>query len=173
MRNIWIAAGALTFMSSGLVAQTVETVSVMAQAETTPVATLDDAADDPAIWRNRRNPDQSLIIGTDKRAGIHVYELNGKSVGFTPSPRLNNVDLRSKVKFGRKSVVIVAASDRADEANAKIALFTLDTKARALVPLTSLPVGPGEATVCACGSVSVTKPFSGSLFSKMAGLIRC
>ena len=74
------------------------TATVMAKAETTPVGTADDAADDPAIWRHPTDPAKSLIIGTDKRAGIHVYDMTGKAIGFTASPRLNNVDLRSNVK---------------------------------------------------------------------------
>ncbi len=41
--------------------------------------------------------------------------------------------------------VIVAASDRADTANAHVALFTLDTVARRLVPMGRYPVGAGEA----------------------------
>ena len=118
------------------------TASVTAKLETQPVATMDDAADDPAIWRNAANPAQSLIIGTDKRAGIHVYDLQGRQVGFTPSPRLNNVDLRD---LGGSIGVIVAASDRQDLSQAQMALFRLDTSAKTLVPLVTLPVGPGEA----------------------------
>ena len=121
------------------------TATVMAKAETTPVGTADDAADDPAIWRHPTDPAKSLIIGTDKRAGIHVYDMTGKAIGFTASPRLNNVDLRSNVKVNGKDAVLVAASDRRDEKNAAIALFTLDTTARKLVPLINLPVGIGEA----------------------------
>ncbi len=122
-----------------------KTLGVAAKAETQPVATLDDAADDPAIWRNAADPAKSLIIGTDKRAGIHVYDLAGKSVSFTPSARLNNVDLRADVMLGGEKVVLVAASDRADDANAKMALFRLDTAAGKLLPLATLPVGSGEA----------------------------
>lgn len=113
---------------------------VAAVAETDPVDTAADAADDPAIWRNRRNPAASLVIGTDKKAGIHVYDLSGKRLGFTPAARLNNVDLR---EIGGR--VIAAASDRADEAQAHVALFTLDTVAKKLVPIGRYPVGAGEA----------------------------
>jgi 3-phytase len=120
-------------------------VSIPAKAETTPVGTEEDAADDPAIWRNAADPATSLIIGTDKRAGIHVYDLAGKQVSFTPSPRLNNVDLREGVTIGGKQAVLVAASDRQDEANAQMAMFQLDTVAQKLVPLTTVPVGKGEA----------------------------
>jgi 3-phytase len=113
---------------------------VAALAETDPVDTAADAADDPAIWRNRRNPADSLVIGTDKKAGIHVYALSGKRLSFTPAARLNNVDLREN--GGR---AIAAASDRADLSLAHVALFTLDTVAKTLVPMGRYPVGPGEA----------------------------
>lgn len=127
------------------VASTPETANIPAKAETTPVGTEDDAADDPAIWRNAADPAKSLVIGTDKKAGIHVYDLSGKQVSFTASPRLNNVDLREDVPLGGKPAILVAASDRQDEANARMALFTLDTAAQKLLPLTSIPVGKGEA----------------------------
>ena len=113
---------------------------VAASAETDPVDTAHDAADDPAIWRNAKDPAQSLVIGTDKKAGIHVYDMTGKRVSFTPAARLNNVDLREVE--GR---VIAVASDRADVAQAHVALFTLDTSTRRLVPMGRYPVGPGEA----------------------------
>lgn len=121
------------------------TATVTAKVETQPVATLDDAADDPAIWRNAANPAESLVIGTDKRAGIHVYDLSGRQMSSTPSPRLNNVDLRDNVMIGRQAGVLVAASDRQDIANARMALFQLNTSAKALVPLASIAVGGGEA----------------------------
>ncbi|MDD1452916.1 phytase [Sphingomonas sp. H160509] len=118
----------------------VEAPTVAATAETDPVDTAADAADDPAIWRNAADPAKSLVIGTDKKAGIHVYSLTGKRLSFTPAARLNNVDLRD---VGTR--VIAAASDRADIATAHVSLFTLDTAAAKLVPIGRFPVGPGEA----------------------------
>ena len=125
--------------------KTLVTFEVPAKVETQPVATADDAADDPAIWRNAADPAKSLVVATDKRAGIHVYDLAGGKVSFTPSPRLNNVDLRSDVDLGGTKSVLVAASDRQDEANAKMALFRLDMAAGKLLPLATIPVGTGEA----------------------------
>jgi 3-phytase len=119
----------------------VTTASVMAKGETTAVATANaDAADDPAIWRNAADPAQSLIIGTDKKAGLYVYGLDGRVRDFIDAGRVNNVDL---ISHGGR--VIVAASDRNDEANAKIALFALDTATAKLAPLGSVPGGAGEA----------------------------
>ena len=94
---------------------------VYAAAETAPVASLDDAADDPAIWLHPDDPAKSLIIGTDKQAGLYVYDLSGAVKQFLPAGRPNNVDLRQGVALpdGWRGD-LAAASDRADDT---IALF--------------------------------------------------
>ena len=63
-------------------------------AETQPVRSIGDAADDPAIWFNAKDPSKSLIFGTDKGKGIHVYDLNGKELSFSKLGATNNIDLR-------------------------------------------------------------------------------
>ncbi len=140
MRTLPFAAVLLAGCATTSAPVAVEAPMVGATAETDPVDTAADAADDPAIWRNASDPAKSLVIGTDKKAGIHVYSLTGKRLSFTPAARLNNVDLRD---LGGR--VIAAASDRADVNTAHVSLFTLDTTAAKLVPLGRFPVGPGEA----------------------------
>ncbi|WP_107045369.1 phytase [Sphingomonas sp. STIS6.2] len=140
MRGLPLVALILAGCATTSVPQTATAPLVAATAETDPVDTAADAADDPAIWRNPADPAKSLVIGTDKKAGIHVYSLAGKRLSFTPADRLNNVDLRT---VGTR--VIAAASDRADVDVAHVALFALDTAAARLVPLGRFPVGPGEA----------------------------
>ncbi|MGB3469326.1 MAG: phytase [Erythrobacter sp.] len=116
-------------------------VTVTAIAETVPVGTVnEDAADDPAIWRNTADPGKSLIVGTDKKGGLYVYNLAGEQLSFLPSPGLNNVDL-VELKDGR---VLVTASDRSDLANAHIHLSLLDTDEAGLEPVGRVAVGPGE-----------------------------
>lgn len=116
--------------------------SVMAAGETEPVGTARaDAADDPAIWRNAANPQASLIIGTDKKAGLHIYDLEGRSRFFDGAGLLNNVDLADMGERG----VIVVASDRNDPLKARLRLYRLDPVAPALVPLGSVDAGQGEA----------------------------
>jgi len=116
--------------------------AVTAVAETEPVGTAAaDAADDPAIWRNPVDPAASLIVATDKKAGLHVYGLDGKSRFFDPSGRLNNVDL---AEMGAQDVIVVA-SDRNDPLVAKLRLYRLDTGASKLVPLGVVDGGKGEA----------------------------
>lgn len=115
---------------------------VLAIGETTAVATANaDAADDPAIWRNPTDPAQSLIVGTDKKAGLYVYGLDGKVRDFAPAGQVNNVALAGTID-GR---VIVVASDRNDRAQAMIALYTLDPTTAKLTALGKAPAGPGEA----------------------------
>jgi len=116
-------------------------VSVVASGETEPVGTVnEDAADDPAIWRNAANPLQSLIVATDKKAGLYVYGLDGEVRSFIDAGAVNNVDL---VELG-DGTVFVAASDRIDPANSHISTFTLDTESGELTPIVRLPSGAGE-----------------------------
>lgn len=98
--------------------------------ETAPMAHAGDAADDPAIWRNPAQPAASLIIGTDKQGGLHLYDLNGRSIQFAPDGKMNNVDLREGFRLGGKEVVLVTASDRTNKA---VAIYRLDTAAPRLV----------------------------------------
>ena len=117
-------------------------VSVYAVAETEPVGTAnEDAADDPAIWRNAADPAASLIVATDKKGGLYVYGLDGKVRHFLARAGLNNVDL---VDMGGDGI-IVFASDRSELANGKIALFRLDPVAATLASVATLSAGPGEA----------------------------
>jgi 3-phytase len=123
------------------VADATPTASVTASGETAAVATANaDAADDPAIWRNPADPAASLIIGTDKKAGLYVYGLDGKVRDFADAGRVNNVDV---IDAGGR--VIVAASDRNDKTQARVALFSLDPATAKLTSLGSVAAGAGEA----------------------------
>ena len=116
-------------------------VPVMAAGETVPVGTVnEDAADDPAIWRNAANPAASLIVATDKKAGLYVYGLDGQIRSFNNAGAVNNVDLVEMPD----GMVLVAASDRADLLNSHIATFTLNTVTGELTTRERIPSGPGE-----------------------------
>ena len=52
--------------------------TIRSRFETQPVPSSGDAADDPAIWANASDPSQSLIVGTDKKSGLHLYDMQGK-----------------------------------------------------------------------------------------------
>lgn len=146
--TIALAAGGCERARQGPVPQA--TAMVEATAETDPVGTSnEDAADDPAIWRNAADPAASLIVATDKKAGLYVYGLDGKVRSFDAGGRLNNVDL---IDLGERGI-LVAASDRNDEANARLRLYRLDPAAARLAPLATVVAGKGEAYgVCLASS---------------------
>ena len=63
--------------------------------ETVPVPSCGDAADDAAIWIHPDAPERSLVLATDKRSGILVYDLAGRQRQYLPEGNFNNVDLRT------------------------------------------------------------------------------
>jgi 3-phytase len=97
--------------------------SVFAAVETEPVMSAWDAADDPAIWIHPTDPSRSLVIGTNKKRGLDVYNLVGKRVQSLPDGRMNNVDLRYEFKLDGAEVAIVAATNRTDQS---LALYAAD-----------------------------------------------
>lgn len=104
-----------------------DTVDVMPTSETVPV----DTAGDPAIWVNPEDPAKSLIIGTDKKSGLTVYDLSGVIVYQNTDGRMNNVDVRSGYPITTDNgnsetatpTVIVAATNRTDKT---IAVYAMD-----------------------------------------------
>ena len=114
---------------------------VTARGETQPVGTAhQDAADDPAIWRNAADPAGSLLVGTDKKAGLYAYGLDGQVRSFLPAGQLNNVAL-----VEGQHGILVAASDRTDPLQSRVAFFALDRKTGVLTALGHVASGAGEA----------------------------
>ncbi len=97
-------------------------------AQTEPVASPGDAADDPAIWVHPRQGARSRVLGTDKKRGLAVYDLQGRQRQFLPVGRINNVDLRQGLRYGGRAWDLAVASQR-DEAG--LVLFALDGSGRA------------------------------------------
>lgn len=95
---------------------------VTADMETVPVETFDDAADDPAFWIDPINPSASLLLGTDKKAGLYAYSLNGSVKQFLPIGALNNVDVRQGVTIDGWTGDLAAATNRTDDS---VTLFTI------------------------------------------------
>ena len=123
--------------ASGPVITGLPPVQVSASGETQPVGTNHaDAADDPAVWVDPTNPARALIVATDKKAGLHVYDLAGKDLAFIQAGLVNNVDMAGD---------IIVASDRNDGVNAHLAIFRLDGAKPAIAALGRAAAGTGEA----------------------------
>jgi 3-phytase len=90
------------------------TVAVTPVAETAPVLSDKDAADDIAVWVNPADPAASLVIGADKRGALESYDLKGRRVQRLPRPigLINNVDLRPGFSLGGQTVALVGTGGK-------------------------------------------------------------
>lgn len=101
-----------------------QTMVVYPAGETTPVSTSDDAADDSCIWVHPEDGAKSLIIGTNKDAGLNVYTLEGDLLhSVAPGKEPNNVDIRHEVEIGLIEGDVVATAFRSDNT---LGIFMVD-----------------------------------------------
>lgn len=79
-------------------------------------------SDDPAIWINKNNLSQSLILGTDKHntnGGIYTFSLNGKidtARTILGMQRVNNIDVAYGIMLNNKLIDIAVATERGKQA---------------------------------------------------------
>jgi len=114
-------------------------LSVAATVETTQVPHEGDAADDPAIWVHPSNPSLSMVIGTDKKGGLAVYDLAGQQLQYLPDGNINNVDLRTGFPLSGQVVTLVAASKR----NNTIGLYRVNAATRRLENIAARVIATG------------------------------
>lgn len=86
-------------------------------------------SDDPAIWINRNDPANSLVIGTDKDANgaLYVFDLNGKIIQdktVKDLQRPDNVDIEYGLKIGGQEHDIAVVTERMTH---KLRIFSLPT----------------------------------------------
>ncbi|MCB0521439.1 MAG: phytase [Lewinellaceae bacterium] len=105
--------------------------------ETEPVKNRDDAADDMAIFIHPDNPGVMAIIGTNKQAGLNVYDHTGRAVHEYLFGRINNVDLRQRVPWNGEKITLVGGSNRSDNS---LVFYRLDEKTLELKPLHQQPI---------------------------------
>ncbi|MCO7187480.1 MULTISPECIES: phytase [unclassified Pseudoalteromonas] len=100
-------------LNSAFTTQALPIVRPAAQSQ--PALQFGDAMDDPAIWVHPANPDASRVLGTHKKQGLEVYDLQGKLLQEFKDGRLNNVDLRDGFSWQGRTISIAAASKRNDD----------------------------------------------------------
>ncbi|WP_027330574.1 phytase [Marinimicrobium agarilyticum] len=98
------------YLSDAAPQKSVPTVKPVAQTEA--VARFGDAADDPAIWVHPSNPSASRVLGTDKKLGLDVFDMEGRRVQHLSVGRVNNVDLRYGFEWGNGTDDIAVATQR-------------------------------------------------------------
>lgn len=130
---------------------TVETPSETDFADS-PLDVVSNDPDDPAIWLNPFDADESVVVTSHKVGGLRVYDLAGNQIqSIEPvGVRYNNVDVLYSVKVGRSYEDLFVASDRINDT---LAVFAIDPETRLLsdvtattVPASIFGVDDGEAT---------------------------
>lgn len=125
-------------------------------------------SDDPAIWINKKNPSQSLIVGTDKASdgALYVFDLAGKiqeGKVVRNLRRPNNVDIAYGLKLNGKEVDIAVTTER--EAS-RLRIFSLPD----MQPIDGggIPVFSGEPSTdyrAPMGIALYTKPSTHEIYA--------
>lgn len=130
---------------------------VAAMRQTDPVGRQGDAADDPAIWIHPEQPGKSRVLGTNKKQGLLVYDLDGKLLQELAVGRLNNVDVRPNFKLGTQTVDLAVASNRDHNS---LSLFSIDRSSGELREAGEVPT-PLKAIYGIC----LFQPASGEIYA--------
>ncbi len=80
------------------------------------------------------------MIGTDKDAGLLVYDLSGDERQFVPDGELNNVDLRYGFPLGLAQVALVTSGERSNDV---LAVYAVDPITRTLVNVAAREISLG------------------------------
>jgi 3-phytase len=164
-RTLVVAAG-VAFAARPAAGQTI--VRVSATVETDPTPGVGDGADDPAVWIHPTSPSESLVVGTDKQAGLAVYGLDGRERQFVPGA-VNNVDVRYQFPLGGELVDLVVTSRNADST---LGVLGVDPVARRLEDVAAGPLAAGIAVYGLC---LYRSPWTGRLYAfvdSKAGAVR-
>lgn len=103
-------------MQANAVSRTAEVVFpvIAPLVQTDVMPRLGDAADDPAIWVHPQDPSLSRVLGTNKKQGLLVYDMQGRQVQSLEVGRVNNVDVRQNVILDGGTADLALASQRDD-----------------------------------------------------------
>jgi len=138
-RLLLLGASALLLSACAHQAQTtagMPMVTVRAVAQTEVAPDVPGEADDPAIWFDG-DADRLWVLGTDKEAGLFVYDRDGHIVDSARIGSLNNVDVLDGWHDGAP---LLGASRRSPDGSAneptdELVFFRLDPASGAVEPL--------------------------------------
>lgn len=107
--------------------------------ETESIPNEGDAADDPAIWIHPTESAKSLVLGTDKKGGLNVYNLDGKVLQVvSDGSRPNNVDVIYGFPLAGKSLDLAVAGVRKGD-RMGLAFWSIDPESRKLAEVGPVP----------------------------------
>lgn len=127
-------------------------------------------SDDPAIWINRDDPAQSLIVGTDKgdtTGALYVFRLDGtRDTARTrfPLKRPNNVDIVQGGVFGNDTLDLAVATERG-----AMALRVFRLPDMTAIDGGGIPVFDGDASRAPMGIALWRRHSDGAVFAIVGG----
>jgi len=124
-------------------------------------------ADDPAIWIHPRQPERSLILGTDKGGALAIFTLEGKLRTLVRDlARPNNVDVEYGFPLGGRTVDLAVLTERE---RSRLRAFAIDRETGELRDVSSegLAMFGGEAGERAApmGVALYRRPRDGAIFA--------
>ncbi len=134
--------------------------------------TVSKDPDDPAVWVNKKQPERSLLLGTNKTSAkdggaLYVFDLNGKTRQVVKGlDRPNNVDVEYGLMLGVKSVDIAVVTERLTH---KLRVYRIAEGGSPLTELApgGLPVFAGEYGEAGApmGIALYKRPKDGAIFA--------
>jgi len=154
---LYITASALTLAQAPLNAEPVQPRVVTTKAK--------HDTDDPAIWINRANPAESLVLGTDKNidGALLVFGLDGiekKDRSVRGILRPNNVDIAYDIALGEGQADLVVVAERFAH---RLRVFRLPDMVA--VDGGGIPVFENERARDVMGVALYRRPRDGALFA--------
>ena len=157
--QVALIAAYLTFGAIGPVAAAQPVGDAQATVETEPVGTSGDAADDPAIWVDAKNPGHSAVIGNDKGGALEVYDLTGERLQRISEGFFGNVDVQQGFVTGTGTV------DLAVTYRAGVRVYRIDPSTRQLSNITDAPNGSIPTPAGGEGLCLYKSPADGALYA--------
>jgi 3-phytase len=143
--NRWYDAHEIRFVALALVLAAVpaspsalraQRATPEARAQTAPVPHDDDAADDAAVWIHPQDPALSLILGTNKVGGLHIYGMDGSERQvLATDAQPNNVDVLYGFRLDGRTRDLAVATVRGNDSGLKI--WMIDAATRQLTDVTA------------------------------------
>lgn len=111
--------------------------------ETEPSRNTGDSFDDPALWIHPSQPALSLILGTNKQGGLHLFQLDGSQLAVaSPAAHPNNVDVIYGFPLSHKPTDLALSVCR-DKDCPCVRVWKIDSSTRTLQEVS----GPGGIKV--------------------------
>jgi 3-phytase len=105
------------------------------------------AVNAPVVWVNSSAPTQTMIIGTDAKGGLLVYNLAGQLIHRVPDTKIYNIDLRYNFPLADHHTDLVVGSNPSENV---VVLWAFDAKTLQFKPINNKAIKVGIKIYKSC-----------------------